>query len=98
MISGATGVAPITEQELEFLQARLGQETPIRAHCTLLGQPLEANFPTGVALAALALHKDGFYPPFEDQEKPVGAKPSSILVTAIAHHIGEGMAIVDKID
>ena len=98
VISGATGVAPITEEELKFLQTRLGQETPIRAHCTLLGQPLEANFPTGVALAALALHKGGFYPPFEDQETPAGSNPNSILVTAIAHHIGEGMAIVDKIE
>lgn len=96
VISGATGVTDATRLELDFLKSRFGADLPIRAFCTAIGQPLEANFPAGVALAALALKNNGFYPPFEDGENPAPQSTSKILVTAIGHVLGEGMAVVEK--
>ncbi|MBL4892856.1 MAG: beta-ketoacyl-ACP synthase [Rhizobiaceae bacterium] len=96
VISGASGVSGITNLEFDSLKEALGDDIAIRAHGTQIGQPLEANFPAGVALAALALKNSGFYPPFEDAEKPVSSSPSSILVTAISHGLGEGMALLEK--
>lgn len=96
VLSGASGVSGITNLEFDCLKEALGDDIAIRAHGTQIGQPLEANFPAGVALAALALKNGGFYPPFEDVEKPVSSSPSSILVTTISHGPGEGMALLEK--
>ncbi len=96
VISGATGVSEATKLELDYLNSKLGTDTPIRAFQTLMGQPLEATFPAGVALAALALKNNGFYAPFEPQEKPVNGDVSSIMVTSIGHHCGEGFALLNK--
>ena len=97
ILSGATGVSSATEFEMNYLKAKYGADTPIRAHQTLLGQPLEATFPTGVALAALALKNDGFYQPFEDGEVAAKSDVNRILVTSIGHVCGEGFAQVEKI-
>lgn len=97
VLSGATGVTEATKFELDYLNAKLGGDTPIRAFQTLIGQPLEATFPAGVALAALALKNNGFYAPFEPQEKPAKDDVSSIMVTSIGHHCGEGFALLNKI-
>ena len=96
VISGATGVSAATRFEMDFLSAKLGADMPVRAFQTQIGQPLEATFPAGVALAALALHNNGFYAPFEEQEKPVAGDVSSIMVTSIGHHCGEGFAMLSK--
>ncbi len=96
VISGATGVADATEFEFSYLKDKLGENIPIRAFQTLVGQPLEATFSTGVALAALALKNNGFYAPFETAEKPAEGPVSSVLVTSIAHVHGEGFAVIEK--
>jgi len=96
VISGATGVSAATAFEMDYLATRLGKDIPVRAFQTLIGQPLEATFPAGVALAALALKNNGFYAPFEEQEKPATGDVSTIMVTSIGHHCGEGFALVSK--
>lgn len=96
VISGASGASEATEMEFEFLDAQFGNDLATRAFGTEIGQPLEANFPAGVALAALALKNNGFYAPFEDSEKPAPQSTSKILVTAIGHVCGEGMAVIEK--
>lgn len=96
IISGATGVEAATHFELDYLKSRFGSDLPLRAFQTLIGQPLEATFPTGVALAALALKNNGFYAPFESVEKPATSDVSSIMVTSIGHHCGEGFALLKK--
>jgi len=60
VLSGATGVSEATKFEMDYLNSKLEEDTPIRAFQTLIGQPLEATFPAGVALAALALKNNGF--------------------------------------
>ncbi|MEM9279871.1 MAG: beta-ketoacyl-ACP synthase [Pseudomonadota bacterium] len=96
VISGATGVPEAMEFEHGYLKNKLGTDTPVRCFQTLIGQPLEATFPTGVALAALALKNDGFYAPFEEQEAAANGEISSIMVTSIGHVCGEGFAMVEK--
>ena len=96
VISGATGVSDATAFEMGYLSSKLDADTPIRAFQTMIGQPLEATFPAGVALAALALKNGGFYAPFEPHEKPAKDDVSSIMVTSIGHHCGEGFALLNK--
>lgn len=96
VISGATGVADATAFELDYLNAKLGEDIPVRTLQTQIGQSLEASFPASIAFAALALKNDGFYAPFEAGEKPAGSDVSSILVTSIGHVCGEGFAMVKK--
>jgi len=96
VISGMTGVSDATEFEMNYLADKLSEDIPIRAFQTLVGQPLEAAFPTGVALAALALKNNGFYAPFENAEKPANSGVENIMVTSIGHHCGEGFAMVTK--
>ncbi|MEO0908915.1 MAG: beta-ketoacyl-ACP synthase [Pseudomonadota bacterium] len=97
VISGATGVPAATEFELDYIKSKFGDDMAIRAYQTLIGHPLEASFPTGVALAALALKNNGFYAPFEEQEVAAEGDVSKILVTSIGHGFGEGFAMVEKI-
>lgn len=96
IISGAAGVTEATSFEFDYLKSRFGEEIPIRAMQTQIGQSLEASFPASVAFAALALKNSGFYPPFEPEEKPAASEISNILVTSIGHICGEGFAMVQK--
>ncbi len=100
VLSGASGVAAATAQELELLGA-IGQEHSIavRATGTVLGHALEAQAPANVALAALALSRQGFFAPFDASgvEDAVSEVPSQILVTNFGHWRGEGLALVEAI-
>ncbi|GIL00692.1 MAG: beta-ketoacyl-ACP synthase II [Alphaproteobacteria bacterium] len=96
VMSGASGCKGITGLEFDTLRRHLGEETAIRAYTTMIGNAVEANFPAGVALAALALFHKGFYPPFEEAEKPLAAA-SKILVSSIGHYRGEGFALVEPV-
>jgi len=97
VMSGASGVSGITGLEFEALRRHLGPETAIRAYTSLIGNPVEANFPAGIALAALALKNKAFYPAFEAAEKVSPADASAILVSAIGHYRGEGFGLVEAI-
>ena len=97
VISGTSGVADATRYEMDFLTEKLGTDVPVRAFQTMIGQSMEATFPAGVVLAALALKNNGFYPPFESEEAAANKEISNILVTSIAHVCGEGFAMVKKI-
>ena len=59
VFSGASGVEPATAEELGFLNdLRESRIVPaIRAYGSRFGHTVEAHFPLGVALAALALHR-----------------------------------------
>ncbi len=96
VISGATGYQDVTNWEFEALRSNLGMEAAIRAFTNMTGNPLEANFPFAIALAALALKNDGFYPAFEESEKPVKITPASIVASTVGHYRGEGIALVEK--
>ncbi|MFZ1815921.1 MAG: beta-ketoacyl-ACP synthase [Rhizobiaceae bacterium] len=97
VVSGTTGYGPATELEMAALARKLGEDAPVRAFTSMTGNPLEANFPAGVALAALALHKGGFYPAFEAAEKAGSSAPERVLVSTIGHHLGEGFGLIEKV-
>jgi 3-oxoacyl-[acyl-carrier-protein] synthase II len=98
VLSGASGVEPATSEELQFLSSieRRGFNPVVRAWGSALGHSLEAHFFAGIALAALAVSNDRFYPPFDtsDVESASGLRPDQILVTAFGHWRGEALALV----
>jgi 3-oxoacyl-[acyl-carrier-protein] synthase II len=96
VLSGATGVAQATSEEQAFL-AELPGPTAIRATGTVLGHGVEAAFPMNLALAALALSRGGFYPPFSADELVADAPVRQILVTGFGQRRGEALALLEAI-
>lgn len=101
VLSGASGVEPITSEERSLLGGLEGAGLvgPVRAYGSRLGHGVEAHFPLGVALAALALEQGMFFPPFETSgvEQPFDGAPERILVTALGHWRGEGLALLERV-
>ncbi|MCL4768275.1 MAG: beta-ketoacyl-ACP synthase [Hyphomicrobiaceae bacterium] len=102
VLSGVSGVEPVTGQERAFLQGleARGYHPAVRAHGTVLGHALEAHFIAGVALAALAVSRQAYFPPFDVSgvERPLEGAPRQILVTGLGHWRGEGLALVEAAD
>lgn len=99
VISGATGVEPVTGEERAFLgDLARGRPILVRASGSLIGHGLEAAVPANVALAALALDRGGFYPPHgEDAIETASTEvPEQILVTSFGHWRGEGLALIER--
>jgi 3-oxoacyl-[acyl-carrier-protein] synthase II len=74
VLSGATGVAGITEEEQDALRA-LAPGSQVRATADLTGHLMEAHAPAGVAMAAALIGRG-------DSEEAV--------VTSVGHCRGEG--------
>ncbi|MCA6124534.1 beta-ketoacyl-ACP synthase [Bradyrhizobium sp. WSM 1704] len=95
LITGATGAEPATSEERAFLEQRPG--LVVRAPGTTFGHTMEAQFPLGLALAALSISRGKLYPGNDpagfEVEKP-GA-PTQIVVMGVGHWQGEGMALVE---
>lgn len=101
ILSGASGAEPATSEEFAFLSG-IGQERPgtsVRAYGSILGHGVEAHFPVGVALAAMALRKGAFFPPLDHTgiEKEYVGCPEQILVTCWGHWRGEALALIRKV-
>ena len=101
VISGASGVEPATSGELAFLQglAAWGCPASIRAHGSRLGHGVEAHFPSGICLGALALSARRFYEPMPDSicETAYGSDLDKVLVTGAGHWRGEGLALLERV-
>jgi 3-oxoacyl-[acyl-carrier-protein] synthase II len=97
LITGATGVEPVTSEEKAFLAEHPG--LAVRATGTLFGHTLETQFPLGLALAALSISRGALFPPNDptglEVEKPDA--PTQIVVMGAGHWQGEGMALVEAI-
>lgn len=95
VITGATGAEPATAEERAFLASHPGHA--IRATGTMFGHTMEAQFPIGLALAAISLSRGALFPANDSTgveiEKP--ASPSQIVVVGTGHWRGEGMALVE---
>jgi len=97
LITGATGVEPVTSEEKAFLAQHPG--FAVRATGTMFGHTLETQFPLGLALAALSISRGVLFPPndpsgFEIEKQ--GA-PTQIVVVGAGHWQGEGMALVEVV-
>lgn len=91
VLSGATGVAAPTAEELAFLRD-LGM--PFRATGSALGHSVEPSFPANLALAALAVSRGTLFDPLETTEAPMDGALQSAIVTSWGAWRGEGMAAV----
>lgn len=97
LITGATGVEPVTSEEKAFLRGHPG--AAVRATGTSFGHTLETQFPLGVALAALSISRGALFPPNDPTglEVEMSGPPTQIVVTGAGHWQGEGMALVEAI-
>jgi 3-oxoacyl-[acyl-carrier-protein] synthase II len=97
LITGATGVEPVTSEERAFLGQHPGYA--VRATGTMFGHTLETQFPLGLALAALSLSRGALFPPNDPTglEVEMPEPPTQIVVMGAGHWQGEGMALVEAI-
>jgi 3-oxoacyl-[acyl-carrier-protein] synthase II len=97
LITGATGVEPVTSEEKAFLRQHAG--FAVRATGTMFGHTLETQFPLGLALAALSISRGALFPPNDPTglEVEKSDAPDQIVVMGTGHWQGEGMALVEAI-
>ncbi|MCL2714461.1 MAG: beta-ketoacyl-ACP synthase [Alphaproteobacteria bacterium] len=97
IITGATGAEPATAEEREFLARH--PDFPIRATGTSFGHTIEAQFPLGIALAALSISRGALFPPNDPTgfETEMSHSPTQIVVVGAGHWRSEGMALVEAI-
>jgi 3-oxoacyl-[acyl-carrier-protein] synthase II len=96
VLSGATGAAPATAEERDFLKTLAG--VPVRATGSYLGHGFEPQFAMNIALATLALGREKLFPPAATSgiEQAYDGALDRIAVTAVGHWRGEGLALVEK--
>jgi 3-oxoacyl-[acyl-carrier-protein] synthase II len=97
LITGATGVEPVTSEEKTFLSRHKG--CAVRATGTMFGHTMETQFPLGLALAALSISRGALFPPNDPTglELELSGPPTQIVVVGAGHWQGEGMALVEAI-
>ena len=97
IITGATGVEPVTSEERAFLGEH--PDFAVRATGTMFGHTMETQFPLGLAVAALSLSRGALFPPNDPTglEVAMSAAPTQIVVIGAGHWRGEGMALVEAI-
>ena len=97
IITGATGAEPVTSEERAFLREH--PDFAVRATGTMFGHTMEAQFPLGLALAALSISRGALFPPTDSTglEIEMSKPPTQIVVIGAGHWRGEGMALVEAI-
>ncbi|MFN6986462.1 MAG: beta-ketoacyl-ACP synthase, partial [Rhizobium oryzihabitans] len=96
VFSGASGYDEVTQREKDILEKALPQAV-IRGFGGVTGHGLEAQFPLGLALAALTLESGAKVPAFDaGAEKPMGEAASEAVVTTVGHVRGEGVAVLSR--
>ena len=97
ILSGATGIADLTQVERRALAARV-PDAALRAYGTLIGHSFEAHFTAGLALAAAVLSRGTVPAPFGGggEERPADFAPRSALVTSVGHARGEGVCLLER--
>jgi 3-oxoacyl-[acyl-carrier-protein] synthase II len=97
LITGTTGVEPVTSEEKAFLSQHPGYA--VRATGTMFGHTLETQFPLGLALAALSISRGALFPPNDPTgfEIEKSGSPAQIVVMGAGHWQGEGLGLVEAI-
>ena len=97
IITGATGAQSVTAEERAFLKKHSG--VPVRATGTSFGHIMEAQFPLGIALAALSISRGKLFAANDSTgvEVEMTKAPSQIVVVGAGHWRGEGMALVEAV-
>lgn len=99
IFSGASGAAPMTAAELTFLDELKSREQINYAwpYGNMMGHAVEAHFPAGIALAALALQSQSVSRALTGERIVESKAADRIIVTGVGHRHGEGMAVIDRI-
>ncbi|WP_213770622.1 beta-ketoacyl-ACP synthase [Bradyrhizobium sp. dw_78] len=97
IVTGATGAEPATSEERAFLSEH--PDYAVRATGTVFGHTMEAQFPLGLAVAALSISRGALFPPTDSSgvEIEMSKPPAQIVVIGASHWRGEGMALVEAI-
>ncbi len=96
VFSGASGLDDVTAREKHILEKTL-PKAAIRGFGGVTGHGLEAQFPLGLALAALTLESGARVPTFDaNAEKPMGEAATEAVVTTVGHVRGEGVAVLSR--
>jgi 3-oxoacyl-[acyl-carrier-protein] synthase II len=91
---GTTGFQDLAAREQAVLEATV-RGAALRAYGGLTGHALEAQFPLGLALAALTLDGRAKVPPFDTgRERAMTAGATTAVVTTVGHVRGEGVALL----
>jgi 3-oxoacyl-[acyl-carrier-protein] synthase II len=94
VFSGASGVIDVAAREKAVLETIFPQAN-IRGFGGMTGHAMEAQFPLGLALAALSLDGAAKVPAFDLQnEKPMAAPAKHAVVTTVGYTRGEGLAVL----
>ncbi|MBP1851128.1 beta-ketoacyl-ACP synthase [Rhizobium halophytocola] len=92
VFSGASGLHGLTAGERSVLTDKL-PKAALRGYSGLVGQSMEAQFPVGLALAALALDQKAVVPAFDPAAEGAMTGPASgAIVTTVGYVRGEGVA------
>jgi 3-oxoacyl-[acyl-carrier-protein] synthase II len=99
VFSGASGVAPVTAAEFAFLDELKcrRQIDYVWPYGNVLGHAMEAHFPAGIAVAALAQHSQRVSSTLIQEGTGKLSSVARIIVTGVGHERGEGVAVIDKI-
>lgn len=96
VFSGASGVTDLSAREKTVLEEVLPGSV-LRGYGGITGHGMEAQFPLGLALAALALDGDATVPAFDaDNEQPMAKPAKRAVVTTVGYTRGEGLAVLSK--
>jgi len=94
VFSGASGLVDESVRERAVLDDKLGGAT-LRGYGGVTGHGMEAQFPLGLALAALTLDGGLSVPSFDSSiEKPMSVPAKHAVVTTIGYTRGEGLAVL----
>ncbi|MGV8936886.1 MAG: beta-ketoacyl-ACP synthase [Allorhizobium sp.] len=94
IFSGASGLHDLAAREKAMLEKTFAGAA-LRGYGGVTGHGLEAQFPLGLALAALALDKRATVPVFDATHETAMMKPAGhAIVTTVGYTRGEGMALL----
>ena len=94
VFSGASGLVELASREKAVLEQAFAG-APIRGYGGVTGHGMEAQFPLGLALAALSLDGTARVPTFDARnEKPMAAPAKHAVVTTVGYTRGEGLAVL----
>ena len=94
VMCGTSGLHELATREKAVLETAFAG-LPIRAYGGMSGHALEAQFPLGLALGALAVDANARIPAFDASNEagmPAGARAA--IVTTVGYTRGEGMALI----
>ncbi|WP_136656480.1 beta-ketoacyl-ACP synthase [Nitratireductor sp. XY-223] len=92
VLSGTSGKHDLRDRERTFIEERW-PDAALRGYGGITGHTMEAQFPVGVAIAALALNSGAGLPRFDTEaEADMSGPAETAIVTAVGFTHGEGLA------